>query len=280
MKKIKTLGLFAFLTFFACTTDDNNPDIDNENSSTVYFEDVVNKEFKTEGIYFLAGAGNNSIKTDNPTVSNLPRSGKSFFSNLPNNGNPTSIDVNTVPFILIAGQTSNENKDVMDIPNLSDFGYNILTMVRATDAPGLLPNIRIEPLETLTFSPNGIQGQDINLQTILDLDNGKFKITALVAGVLGFTSDGSTVQSVIYEITPPQGNNDAFPRTADGVITSKIDPNLLDDIQIQDLIQEVFNNGIVEVCLFEIVDGNPNVDSNPNISGQQATTTRHYGLPN
>lgn len=219
-------------------------------------EDIVDKEFNTEGIYIDAGI-ENAVKTDNSSVDQLPRSGKSAFEKL-------GINPTTTAFITVTGQKMNVNNDVFNIPKQEDFAYNTVTMVMVDDGAGLPPNARIEVIEAVEVSPVPNDGQDINLQGILNLDVGKFKIIALEDGVLGYTSNGASVNSVTYTVTP-----DLFFRNADGVLTIKTDDGL---VHTPTLMENLFSNG-GDICILETINSSPALST-------ETVVQRYYGLSN
>ncbi len=247
--KAKTIFLI-FLTLFmlGCTSEDetNNNDenpITQNPSNTLYTQDVVSKDFSLEGIY-IVGPTRDRLRTDNPSIGSLPRNTKDYFSNA------GAINVDATA-IIVTGQIMNPEKDVfnLQVPGNFDFGTYSFTY-KPEDMPvGAIPNAILHKIETVTWSPNGVQGQDINGQTIIDLDTGKFEITTDQEGVLGFTSTNEPVLSITFTVRP----ND-FPRNEDGMATGN------GGVNGPEIRNELFNitDGNLEtpIYIFEITDGN------------------------
>ena len=140
-----------------------------------------------------------------------------------------------------------------------------MTIVRAEDAPDLIPNIIIEPIEDITSSPNGVQGQDIHGQTIVDLDTGMFRITALTDDIEFNGDDGELSNTFTAIVDPPE-----FPRNADGAITLDIADELNAELQIPDILGQLFNNNAepFEAVMLELIRGTQGIDGNGDNVGQ------------
>lgn len=260
-KKTFLILLSTFALFMSCSDDDMTPpDSTCEETSTceldptgnaTWEQDKVNKNLTLEGIYFI-GTNKNNIKTDNgPLFAQKDEliqtsTGKQHFYT--HSAYTAKINTDAI-FMVVAGQGVNANKDVFNIPEVTNFGYNAVLIVSAADAPGLIPNAVIKPLQDIVVDTGSV-GTDQNSQSYLPLISGKFKIETLNgSNALWQTSDGSLVQSSTYTVDPS-----AFARNADGVLTVYGEAQ---GFTATSQLNGVFNNNDIEVCVLQIIDGNP-----------------------
>ncbi|WP_298511069.1 hypothetical protein [uncultured Kordia sp.] len=264
--KAKTIFLI-FLTFLmlGCTSEDEtnnndeNPTTQNPSNEN-YSADGITREFSLEGIYITR----EDIKTDNPTVDRLIRSSVNYYYN----NNLVSQDA---VFVSVAGQVMNQDKDVFDLPHVTNFGYNVVTFIYGDEITNsqLTPNAILRRIESVVYSTApGNQGTDINGQNVSKLTNGKFKIIAnSTTEVLGINSQSDKVEEVTYTVSP----ND-FPRLQDGVLSGL-------NVNAPAVLIDVFNPTAavqdIPIFIIELSNANPNLpDSNPDLTGQQMYFTR------
>ncbi len=241
--------------------NNNNPDSTNDSDSSLA-EDVVDKNLDLEGLYFFAGDGPDAIaKTDNPSIDRVIN-----YNYVNEDLADQGFDITTKPMFAVAGQVTNEEKDVFDFPEQEGYAWGIYNIVSVENAPNLTPNARIEGIVDVTRQEVTGQALDFNDQGLRQLVTGKFKITALVLGVLGYTSDGTPVNSVTFEVDMSK-----FPRNADGVSVSNVDDDLLGTpnnpnpvVNIGQNINALFNSESVEVCLVKSVYSSSALSANIN----------------
>ena len=163
-----------------------------------------------------------------------------------------------MPFITIASQQVNADKDVFNGWRVDDISYNVITIVRAQDAPDLEPNLRIEPIEDIQTSNNGL-GLDEHGQGIAGLDAGRFKLTYLGADQsIEFNNDEGELGNSFTAIVSP---ND-FPSTRDGVEVGHA-PEFF--FNIPDLRNELFIGNPVDVVMLELFRGTPGINNNQRV---------------
>lgn len=261
--------------------NNNDPGNNNGNQNAArFYENTVDKVYDLEGIYINQGSDTH-IETDNPTVRNMPKSGTDFFSN------HLGLDPLTTVFITITGQKTNDEKDVFELHNQTNFGYNAITLAFSlTGESSISPNARYIPQSDVTYSTISGQAQDVNGQNIFTITGGSFRLETLNnSDVLGYQanddgSQGVPVQTVTYVSKPKTGSSatETFLRNEDGVVTVKIQDNA--NNQVDDIIA-LFNEAR-DIYVFETIDGNPasTVDGNDLTPAIDARTFRHYDLGN
>ena len=260
------LSLFAFILFVRCGEDndpdsqpcevtntcndngDNDNDNGNNTTSAITRWDVTNPEGFLESIGVI-GLNKDNIKTDNPSLDVMLRSGgKGYYLDDMNDVYAGKINMDAA-FITVAVQNFNSNKDVYNIPSVpSDYSYKVIVFVPASDALGLVPNAVIRGSQNVVLNIDGQQNDgNIPPQAIIPLTSGEFTIDVINnTHALWRTSSDEMVQSQLCTVSPED-----FSRSADGVLVSTGE-----GLNAFSLIEDIFNQEEIEICILEVVSAN------------------------